>query len=955
MKTATLLPKFLAIVLLPLLTAATTISAATFTVTNSADSGPGSLRQAVLDANAATTADTIVFSSFFDTPRTITLASQIPISSGSAIDTLTITGPGANLLTISGNNAVRHFQTSSGDINSISGMTLANGNNVGSLGTPGGSINTVSRLTLTNVNFTNNTANTGGAIYTTGSGTGNSGVLIVIGCDFTDNSTTGTNINGDGGSAIDCNGGHATITDSLMTGGSTLGGGGAILNSGVMVISESTISNNTSGAVGNSDGGGGISNGGELTLINSTITNNTAGGDTAGGGIRNADRMTIVNSTITGNTATERGGGISARGSGVGGEFVHITNSTISNNVANAGTGSTTFGNAGGIFIGGGMTTTVVGSTISGNTAIAIPGGSETRQGNAGGIFTDGPLTLENSTVSGNVAGNSYGGIQDSNPGGSGDVVTVINSTITNNTAGGNVGGFGSSSVSDFGQQLLRNTIIAGNTASGTSRDVYGSLTTGGHNLIGDTTGATFPGTATGDLYNVDPLLGPLASNGGATQTHALLPGSPAIDNGISPDSITDQRGLPRPFDDGSVPNGADSDASDIGAFENQPSNTVPGNDVTVEAPEGDASATFNAIVQPGFTTFTKIALPSSVGVPPAGYTIVDDAPAYEIETTATFTPPIDVCFSVSGIIDAAEFARLRVLHVEDGQLVDRTDPASLDFASGTVCAVVGSLSPFVIALAPEPGLLNISTRMQVLTDDQVLIGGFIINGTDPKTVILRAVGPSLTDFGVADALADPVLELRAIDGSVIASNDNWTSDRAAIEATGLQPGNDLESAIVATLDPGAYTAIVTGKNGTTGVGLVEAYDLDTVAASELANISTRGFVATESNVMIGGFILGSETNVLIRAIGPALADFGVAGALADPTLELRDVQGALIASNDNWKEPNETEIEATGLQPTKDAESAVFELLPAGAYTAIVAGQGGTTGVALVEVYRLP
>ena len=197
-----------------------------------------------------------------------------------------------------------------------------------------------------------------------------------------------------------------------------------------------------------------------------------------------------------------------------------------------------------------------------------------------------------------------------------------------------------------------------------------------------------------------------------------------------------------------------------------------------------------------------------------------------------------------------------------------------------------------------------------------MLIGGFIINGTDPKMVILRAIGPSLADFGVAGALADPVLELRAADGSVIASNDNWISDRAAIEATGLQPSKDLESAIIATIDPGAYTAIVNGKNGTTGIGLVEAYDLNAAAASELANISTRGFVQTQSNVMIGGFILGSEANVLIRAIGPTLSGFGVADALADPTLELHDAQGTLLSSNDNWKEPNQLEIELTGLQP---------------------------------------
>ncbi len=282
--------------------------------------------------------------------------------------------------------------------------------------------------------------------------------------------------------------------------------------------------------------------------------------------------------------------------------------------------------------------------------------------------------------------------------------------------------------------------------------------------------------------------------------------------------------------------------------------------------------------------------------------------------------------------------------------------PAGNDFA-------VDDIDVFLVGTMTNPPiggpLLNISTRLQVLTNDQVPIGGFIVTGNAPKTVILRAIGPSLGAFGIPDPLADPVLELRAGDGSLIVSNDDWTSDRDAIELTGLQPSNDFESAIVRTLDPGSYTAVMSGKNGGTGVGLVEAYDLDLMADSQLANISTRGFVATEGNVMIGGFILGGETgasgNVLVRAIGPSLTPFGVDGALADPTLELRDAQGALISSNDNWKESNQLEIEATGLQPQMDEESVVLESLPAGAYTAIVAGSSGTTGVGLVEVYRLP
>ena len=262
----------------------------------------------------------------------------------------------------------------------------------------------------------------------------------------------------------------------------------------------------------------------------------------------------------------------------------------------------------------------------------------------------------------------------------------------------------------------------------------------------------------------------------------------------------------------------------------------------------------------------------------------------------------------------------------------------------------------------PDPTIpaqpLNISTRLEVQTGDQVLIGGFIITGTEPKRVILRAIGPSLAGAGITNPLADPFLELHGSDQSLITTNDNWKdSNEGDIDATGLAPTNDFESAIVTTLDPGNYTAIVSGKEGGTGVGLVEGYDLDSAADSQFANISTRGFVETGSNVMIGGFILGgggASTTVLVRAIGPTLTQFGVADALGNPTLELRDVNGTLILANDDWKETQQTDIEATGLQPQNDLESAVLETLAPGAYTAIVSGSGGLTGVALVEVYRL-
>jgi plastocyanin len=256
---------------------------------------------------------------------------------------------------------------------------------------------------------------------------------------------------------------------------------------------------------------------------------------------------------------------------------------------------------------------------------------------------------------------------------------------------------------------------------------------------------------------------------------------------------------------------------------------------------------------------------------------------------------------------------------------------------------------------ASQAQLLNISARMDVKTGDNLLIGGFIVTGNVAKKVILRAIGPSLSP-GVVGALADPVLELHASDGSLITSNDNWRSDQEAeIIASTIPPTDDLESAIVATLDPGAYTAIVSGKGGTSGVALVECYDLDQPADAQLANISARGLVETDNNVMIGGFILGNgsgTTNVVIRALGPSLP---VAGTMADPTLELHDANGDIVMSNDNWKDTQQCELEATGIPPEDDLESAMVVTIPTGAYTAIVADKNNGTGVALVEVYRLP
>jgi WD40 repeat protein len=260
---------------------------------------------------------------------------------------------------------------------------------------------------------------------------------------------------------------------------------------------------------------------------------------------------------------------------------------------------------------------------------------------------------------------------------------------------------------------------------------------------------------------------------------------------------------------------------------------------------------------------------------------------------------------------------------------------------------------------APASQPLNIATRGRVETGDNAMIGGFIITGNEAKKVAVRAIGPSLQN-SLPGALADPVLELRAADGSLIGQNNNWKDDAvqaAELEANQIAPNHDLESAIVATLAPGTYTAAVRGKNGASGIGLVEVYDLSRAGDSKLANISTRGVASAAQDVLIGGFILGGangNTEVLVRAIGPSLAKAGVANALADPTLELRDGNGQLLLANDNWKDQQQAEIEQTGIPPNDSSESAILAELAPGAYTAIIAGKTGATGTALIEVYNL-
>lgn len=267
------------------------------------------------------------------------------------------------------------------------------------------------------------------------------------------------------------------------------------------------------------------------------------------------------------------------------------------------------------------------------------------------------------------------------------------------------------------------------------------------------------------------------------------------------------------------------------------------------------------------------------------------------------------------------------------------------------LAATVALLLPDTIVSAGE--LANLSTRGLVGTGDDVLIGGVIVTGTPAKRVILRAIGPALA----TGVLEDPILDLHSGNGNTLQTNDDWRyGPELEIEATTLAPAGDYDSAIIANLGSGNYTAIIHGYAHSTGIALVEAYDLDLGGGSHLAQISTRGHVRTGNDILIGGFIVSNgATNVLLRAIGPELAAWGVSNSLQNPTLELRDGNGALIEANDDWKSNNQQAIAATGAAPTDDRESAIVRTLAAGSYTALVRGQNNTTGIALVEIYRLP
>jgi outer membrane protein assembly factor BamB len=342
-------------------------------------------------------------------------------------------------------------------------------------------------------------------------------------------------------------------------------------------------------------------------------------------------------------------------------------------------------------------------------------------------------------------------------------------------------------------------------------------------------------------------------------------------------------------------------------------------------------------------------------------------------------TPAISADGTSNGIVWAAEKATttMAILHAYEAQDVSNEIYNSNQAADGR--DQFGTGNKFVVpaiangkvyvgteggagvfGLFNPPRLANVSARAQVGTGDNVLIAGFIIEGSAGRTLVIRGIGPSLNIGGLplAGTLQDPVLELRDSTGAVVATNDNWADDPQSgeISAIGLAPTDPRESAMLVTLNSDTYTVILHGISDSTGIGLVELYDISEAPNATLANLSWRGFVGSGDDALIAGMIVTgiAPQNIIIRAIGPDLASNGVSADLADPSLELHDGNGAVLASNDNWRTDQEAEIIATGLQPASDLDAAIVTALPAGNYTAIVRGTGNSTGVALFESYAL-
>jgi hypothetical protein len=648
-------------------------------------------------------------------------------------------------------------------------------------------------------------------------------------------------------------------------------------------------------------------------------------GNDSGGGVRNdQSTLTIHNCTVFGNfdDTTGGGGGIANYGASA---ILTISNSTVNAN-------RTAGGNGGGIWNNVGRVT-IINSIVSQNLAPSFP------LADGGGIWNNGMMEISKSTITTNHAGLLGGGILNSG------TLTVTDSTVVDNLAGTNAQGSGrGGGIHSSGTLQIINSTISGNRASGKNSGLGGGLYNNGGATL-EITDSTLSGNTAvekgGGIYN-------FPGNGTVEIANSTLSGNSANDAG------------------GGIYNGAiigigntilNAGMSGANIFNNTGTVTSRGYNLSSDDGAGFLTGSGDQV-----NTNPMLGPLQNNGGPTLTHLLLTGSPAINAG---------DPNFSSAVLYDqrGPGYARVFSGRVDIGSLELQPTPTPTPIPTATPSPTpspTSTPSPTPPA-SPTPtatpaSLGNISTRLRVETGDNVLIGGFIITGNMSKKVVLRGIGPSLGGFGLSDPLADPTLELRGASGALIFQNDDWqdNSDQAAqLNALGLAPPDPKESGIVATLTPAAYTAVLAGKNNGVGVGLVEIYDTSQGTGSQLANISTRGFVRTGNNVMIGGFILGggsNETRIVVRGIGPSLAQFGLSPVLTDPTLELRNADGALLLSNDDWQDDSASaaQLVSRNLAPQHPKESGIFALLPPGAFTAILAGKSGGTGIGLVEIYNV-
>jgi len=923
-------------------TVVTTTRANTFTVTNVNDSGAGSFRQAIIGANGHVGLDTIDFNISGTGLHTIIPATVWPtITDPVIIDGYTQPGSSPNTLA-TGDNSVHRIELN-GNGAAFAALTVTAGNS------------TLRGLVINRFNG-NGPANalniqTGGnntvvgcffgisADGTTAQNNSREGIVIVDspnntigGTDPGDRnvisgnaSATSIQINGSASSGTLIQGnyigtnaaGTTAISGSVI--GIEIGTNGAGTGS-----SNNTIGGTTAAARNVISGNASVA----IKVFDDTVTGNLIQGNYIGtnaagtAAIPNGDGVFLLRSynVLVGGTAAGAGNLISgnsgtgvnfANGGGQGGKGNTIQGNRIGTNAA----GTAALPNGTGISI------TEAQNNLIGGTVVGARNVISGNQGNGIVLASGGAPDADANLVEGNYIGTNAAGSAKLGNGGHGIVIAGQFGFIINgvNTVGGTTasarniisgnGGNGIEIVSARHVQVQGNYI--GTDSSGTMN--LGNTTEGIYISVADDN--DIGGTAAGS-GNI------IAFNGAPGNFFAGVSINSSTGDSILGNSIFSNTGLGINLGANNTVEPNDLGDADTGAntLQNYPVLTS----VTNGGGQTNIVGTLNSVANKTY----RLEFFANNSVDPTGY-----------GEGQTFLTAMDV--STNGGGDAS--FNFNVAQLAPGQHVTATatDPA-------------GNTSEFSGA---NGQLTNISTRLNVLTGDKVLIGGFIINGTDPKSILARGLGPTLQGFGIANFLADPILSLTALNGTNIATNDNWhDSQAAAITATGLAPPFDVESAILQTLAPGKYTAILSGKNSTTGVGLVEIYDRSPNSNSALANISTRGFVDVGSSVMIGGFITDNGIRKLIvRALGPTLAQFGVTNVLQDPTLSVRDGNGNQIASNDDWQSSQQAEIQASGFAPPSPKESAIVIIRPTGNTTAIVSGVGNSTGNALVEVYILP